>query len=312
MSALKELLGSNRLEFNRRVEAARRADHSFDTAWFSRLLVDGLDPLVESLSSPTLGAWVSQAFDLGLELARQGRCQGPMAERIPRLWKALASMSQGMSPDFKQNLSSITNALFNLERWGGRPDEFLDLLESAGRGSTDPKGVVLVLSWRCGLPQLRRAALEHARKMPSETSSALLGTDAAGGGLDAWATDPWWSRDRKPSHIAGWIGSFAGDEGPFPLPPVVQAFDEGIFVRSGHRSFQLHADRFGQILSPVDSLPASAPHPHADAERTGNILRSPGGPVALPFPPQGLLVARQGTTIAATSPVSFRVCVVAA
>lgn len=312
MSVLKELLGSNRAEFNRRVEAARRADHSFDTAWFTRLLVEGLDPLVESLSSPTLGAWIAQAFDLGLELARQGRCKGPMASHVPRLWKALAAMSQGLSPDFKQNLSKITNALFNLERWGGRPDEFLDLLESAGTGSADPMGVVLVLSWQCGVPQLRQAALEHARKMPTETLRTLLGTDAIQGGLDAWAKDPWWSRNRKPPHIAGWIGGFTGDDGPFPLLPVVQAFEEGIFVKSGPRAFQLHADRFGQLLTPVESLPASAPLPYADIERSGSLVRLAGGEVNLPFPPEGLVLARQGQTIAATSPVSMRVCVIAA
>lgn len=312
MSVLKDLLDSNRSDFNRRVEAARRADHSLDVTWFSRLLVEGLDPLVESLSSPTLGAWASQAFDLGLELSRQGRCKGPMADRIPRLWKALAGMSRGLAPDFRQNLSKITNALFNLERWGGRPDEFLDLLESVGAGSNDPVGIVLVLSWQCGVPQLRLAALEHARQMPHGVLADLLGTDALHGGLEAWATDPWWRKTRKPPHIAGWIGGFTGDDGPFPLPPVVQAFEEGIFVKSGPRVFQLHADRFGQFLAAAESMPSSPPPPLADTERSGGTLRLPGGTVDLPFPPQGLGVARLGQTIVATSPVSFRVCIVAA
>lgn len=311
MSVLQDLLGSNRLDFNRRVEAARRADASLDTAWFSRLLLEGLDPLIESLVSPTLGAWVSQSFDLGLELARQGRCKGPMADRIPRLWRALAPLSQGLAPEFRQNLSKITNALFNLERWGGRPDEFLELLESVPERSPDPVGVVLVLSWLCGVPQLREPALAHARTMPPQILRDLLGTDADQGGLDAWATDPWWSASRKAPHIAGWIGGFAGDEGPFPVPPTVQAFAEGLFVHSGPRVFQLHADRFGQFLAPTESVPDSPPLNFPQAQRSGSTVRLPGGDVDVGFPAQGLVLAQHGRTVAASSAVSFQVCVIA-
>lgn len=312
MSVLKGLLGANRAEFNRRVEAARRADHSLDAAWFTRLLKEGLEPLVEPLDSPTVGAWVSQAFDMGLELARQGRCKGPMADRIPRLWRALAPMAAGLGPDFKQNLSKITNSLFQLERWGGRPDEFLERLEGIAPGAHDPLAAVVVLGWRCGVPQLRKAALAHAKGMDPALVGSLLGDEALRGGLEAWSTDPWWSAERTPARIVGWIGGFTGDEGPFGFPPRIHSFPEGIVVESGVRLFSLHADRFGQFLTPLSSLPDGEARTFPKEEISGNVLRFPEGQVRLPFPPEGLVLARSGRLVVACSPLSLRLCLVVA
>lgn len=208
----------------------------------------------------------------------------------------------GLLPDFQRNLSQITNALFNLERWGGRTDEFLGLLESVPEGSGDAKGIVLALSWRCGLPQLRQAALERARTFPEAVLAATLGPDALAGGLEAWTSDPWWSPAREPARVAGWLGGFAGNDGPFSRPPLVEARAGGIYATSGSRTFRIHADRFGHFLAPVDALPEGPAEPILDAIPE----------LSLDLPREGLRLVRHGRTVVASSPVSFRICVVAA
>ncbi|MEO6323055.1 MAG: hypothetical protein ABIT01_02565, partial [Thermoanaerobaculia bacterium] len=147
--------------------------------------------------------------------------------------------------------------------------EDMDLFLPAGR----------VAAWRCGVAHLRNAALDAAAALPPELAASILGVKStlALGALisrlraDSWL-DPAFPDQVRTVNVAHEIGAFRGFGGLFVSPPTVSDEDGHLLVFSGERTWELHADRFGATLLPVNAVRPDRPSIRQDClDSKGNV-----------------------------------------
>jgi hypothetical protein len=229
-------------------------------------------------------------------------------------------------------LSSVSNALHTLSGSpGARPAHWCQQLRELGPQCADVATFLKlgqVLAWRAGLAHFRQGALEAAQGLP-----ATLAVAAVGGLPSAtWpplyeqlAKDPWFDPAAQITpvpltaaprlHVATKVGAFRGFGGHFVEPPRVASTGEQLLVRSGDECWWLLADAFGATLhratlnefeaaQPRKALPENIELTNTKITRGAKSLANPAAGSTSSF-------AAAGRTLALTSPLSYRVVLIA-
>jgi len=252
-----QLLRAGRHELNSRVAQARHRYPAFSTELFSHFLTVSVDPLVRAVGTDHRGTVASIAFDLALELVGKELCTGNQSGRlINRLWQStLPALAPILPPQPAALISSLCNALLNLEAQGARTEQWLQLMQLHGPKVTAEKlcELGLLTAWRAGAAQFRPSALRVAANFP-EIAKELFGIDEASdftATLKQLQANPWLLTAANSNPLYREVGAFTGFGGAFVQPPQVRACEEGFLVHSGDQYFFLLADSFGEIMLPA-------------------------------------------------------------
>jgi hypothetical protein len=315
---LRDALKARSADFNRRAQQALRSRPSLEMDVFAELLKEGLAPLIEAIDTQAperRHAAIEAGYDLALEIAALGLGRSGFAPSLIRLWKILPAQIAFLAPAFRSGLAALGNALLFLRgQEGVRVGEWLDRLERLPAQGAALRDAALVLSWRCGVAAWRLPALEAAARLSAESFRICTDLEGFPACLESLRMDPWWDPHRPPGpRVAGWIGDFLGNDGPFREPPGVRVAGDRLVVAGGKHPLELHADRFGMML-----IPHSEPSP-PDADRKaapiacawlGNTLSVPSGRIEPGFPARGMAAVGVNGVVAVYSPFSFRIAVV--
>ena len=333
--ALASILRSGRDHFNATFAEARRRYPDLDAAAFNEFLRTTVDTLVRSataLSPEQQVSVVMAAYQTGLELVGERLAGSDARPRVIETgWgQVLPSIVPLLAVSPGSILSAVSNALHTLScSPGARPTQWCQQLRELGPRCADVATFLKlgqVLSWRAGLAHFRQGALEAAQSLPEDLAIAAVG----GSQSATWpalyerlATDPWFdpAAQLAPSaaapslYIAKKVGEFRGFGGNFVEPPEVASTGEQLLVRSGNECWWLLADAFGATLhraalNDFEGAKPSKPMPENIELTTTKIIR---GRDILPNPAPGgtSSFAAIGHTLALTSPVSYRVILIA-
>ena len=297
---------------NERVETVRRSPSGLDTESFSVFLEQGVDPIVRAAaqnSPERLPIIVDALFTMALSVVSSGHA-GPTARQdyVNQLWRDVAPRLDALIVhDPVESLGALTNAMIKVAGDRGIDSEgWLKLIgESAPEVNNVAalKGFAVIAAWRSGGVKLRGAALAAADRLPEGLACKAVGAsptakwDNVRGRLEA---DMWWRPDGAQSSGHA-VGGFAGFQGVFLEPPLVEAAEEGFWVLSGERCFHLIADGFGAYLEPVDLEAFET----AEAHRQLKTIHNPAWEKL--FPAQDLSLTQNGHSIAASSPHSYSI-----
>lgn len=274
---LADSLRRNRDRFNAAYFLARRASPRIDEASFAGHLCDNLQPVVDAVARHAperVDAVVQALYDVSLELlCKGGLSESGRSKAMRRFWhELLPAVHSHLAhrPDF--TVRALLNAALNLvstkgarvEEWiEGFPDlalqtESLDEALDAGR----------VFAWRCGMAQIRRAALTAAGRMRPAAALAALGiagnvwkrTPRVPDILLALTNDPWLHPEEAAAGAArknigvravAVAGGFRGFGGPFASPPRAALIDGAIVLYDSECAWHLDADIFGTVFHKV-------------------------------------------------------------
>lgn len=325
LSPFQTVLAARRERYNAQFRLARQRNRTLDAQEFLTHLRDVVGPVVDSVGAkPTPVA--DALVELSLELAARGRLNrsgGGVADGLRRLVPAL---SEFLAADPRRLPASVLNALHHLDiSPTGDPAAWIDtMIEIADRldpadGASPLLDAGVVAAWRCGLAQLRAAALETARRVRPNLLSVAFATRSTvdSAVLDRLADDPWLDpaiagADRRLLLLARRVGGFRGFGGTFTRPPLVSTSDGRWYATDGDGCWRVFADRFGVSLRRVAAIPAG--------ETSGPLVLADGGVVSdtatgatleLPELTDATSWAASGGTLAATTPWTHGILFVA-
>lgn len=275
---LAEALRRGREWFNTAFFVVRQSSPGLDEAVFAQYL-RMLAPAAEAISPhgpERFDAAVAAFYDLILDLLARGILNDAarsdllgrvVTELFPPLHAFLAEAPHDTA-------GKLVNAALQLAATAGaRPKEWMDLLIRvvpmvSGHGELFDAG--RVLAWRCGMAQLRTAALRAAERLSEPVLFSVFDVPSAMKGgrvssaelLRALTADPWLHPAEAIEGAAGRpkalrlvvdAGGFRGFGGPFLAPPRARVVDGALVLSDASQAWQLHADVFGVVFSKVSN-----------------------------------------------------------
>lgn len=240
-----------RERYNTQFALAKRANSRLDEKTFRYNLATYVAPVVGGLESDDSSEMISALFDLNLELSSLELFERSAAIRA--LWSELFPKAASLlSREARVGASSLTNAVYNLERepganWGSW---LLGMEKACCEVSTLSVWLQVgqILSWTSGMAHYRESALAIGGELEGELLDFLI--PSWGRLLD----DPWLlarptAGELKLVHK---VGGFQGFGGPFRAPPQLFASGELEFlVSDGVKEWSLYCDGFGATLQPI-------------------------------------------------------------
>ena len=333
MSAIfRDALLARRERYNAIFAEARHYQPQLDGDAFGLVLIDSVAPLVEAAAQAggDAEAVTDGLYACALELYGHGML-GPERNDpwVTAGWKAMTGLARPLGRAPRRVAAAISNALRNLGQTpGARPAAWLDSLRVCAEMEDEPDTLLKAgqaLAWRCGLAHYRTDALAILAALPAPLAGRVLELpDPAklAEALFRMAVDPWHD-PRQPAHAprltqVARIGGFRGFGGVFLAPPTVTLIDGEFHARDGNAEggiWRLCADAFGATFhrTVLDSK-------WAEAGTRGSPFKLVKGHVSKigaedgDFPDLAVVtsVAATATTLAATTPLSHYIWLVAA
>lgn len=330
---LASVLRSGRSDFNARFSAARQLFPGLDSAAFTVVLQDLVDPAVcavAAIDPDSAAETASAAYDVALEIAGQNLAgTGVHSMVITEGWRRLLpAAARHLAEEPRRILSAVSNALYHLATTpGSRPDLWIHDLsrlveECAGVDQFLTLGKVA--AWRAGLAHYRTQALALLDKLPEKLALALLESPATHSWIEIrtrLGRDPWFD-PAKPDEGQGErlrpvlrCGAFRGFGGLFIEPPRVSINNDTFLVQSGHECWMLTADCFGATFHHCDPALFILSSGHnmlpPEMQISGSSIRMNG--YALDFGLMGEISSAAATaeTLALTSSLTHTVTLVA-
>jgi hypothetical protein len=316
------VLADRRDRYNQQFRLARHRTSGLDPQEFLTHLREAVGPIVNAVDAaavdpePVCDALV----ELSLALAARGRLgvSGAIADGLRRLLPTIPALVAA-SP--RRVPASVVNALHHLDvSPTGDPVRWVDSMVELGTRTADVTDFLdagAVAAWRCGLAQLRGAALDTADRLPAPLVRVALGTSAEVV-LSRLAADPWLDpaltgRDGEVLLLARRVGGFRGFGGTFRRPPTVSTAGGRWYASDGDDAWRVFADRFGVSLGRVATAPAEPGDVGPLVLTAGGLVTdtSTGAVLELPELADASSWASAGGTLAATTPWTHGILFVA-
>lgn len=238
--------------------------------------------------------------------------------RIPQIMLLWTDVFPRLIPFLQMNpnqvIVSMTNAVYWLaqhapagaEKWMKRIVELNPLYQS----TEDLLQVGQVLAWVCGLSKYRASAILVWHDLSPKIRAAILGSESAS--FENFWVHPSSSSAPKRLAVCGRVGGHIELGGCFSSQPLVAEVDGKILAFDSKGYFIIHADCFGQQLTPhstePETLNESLPS-HIKVQKNGGIH---WGDTELKQPAlsDASSVAFASQTLAVTVPHSFYVTLI--
>lgn len=328
-----DILRADRASFNARFAEARRARPGLDPATFGHLLQEIVAPIVQAIDAYVPGQVrpvTNILYDVALDLLGQGLL-GP-GSRYPWITQGwtdlLPVIPQHLSAAPSTVIAAVTNALYNLSLVpDARPREWIASMIALGAMSVDVPAFLQagqVAAWCAGLSHFRPSALDLCRRLPAPLARAALGLPSTNNALSIetivgrLTADPWLRPAQIQDHPGGTralkivarTGAFRGLGGLFRSPPLVAWSGEHFIVEEGDSRWLLVADVFGATFHRTDGPASSHDTVPFKIDRSGKVSF---GLFSETFPELAdySSAAASPTTLAVTSPLSYRVFLIA-
>jgi hypothetical protein len=315
-SAFQRVLAERRDRYNALYAQARRNARNLDAPGFLGQLRDLVGPAVDAAAAtgadplPVADALV----ELSLVLSTRGTLRNTDGLRL-----VLPELASFVGRDPRRVPVAVVNALHHLESApDGRPGAWLDTMITASRVVPDVPALLdvgAVAAWRCGLAQLRAAALRTAERLTPQLRGIALGVSTVDDSVLAHLTaDPWFDPAAPAAtpelRLVRRVGQFRGFGGVFTRPPTVLRAADGWYATDGGTAWRIHADRYGTGFRRVPTLPAALPLPPQWTLRAGGLQ---SGGMALDLPELNEMsswAAHEGTA-AVTTPFTHAILLIA-
>jgi hypothetical protein len=313
------VLAARRERYNQQFRLARHHARGLDPAEFLTHLRDVVGPVVDAVDRDP-EAVCDALVELSLALAQRGRLgsSGAVVDALRRLLPAIPRL---VAEEPRRLPVAVVNAVHHLDvSPTGDPTGWLDTMLVLCRHATGVAEFLdagAVAAWRCGLAQLRAAALRTAARLPDPLVRLALGTSSTVD-LDRLGADPWLDpsltgRGETVLLLARRVGGFRGFGGTFRRPPMVSTVDGRWYASDGEDTWRVHADRFGVDLRRVHTAPATAGDVGPLVLEAGGIVSdtATGAALELPELADATSWASAGGTLAATTPWTHGILFVA-
>ena len=332
MSAIfRDALLARRERYNALFAEARHYQPQLDGAAFGLVLIDAVAPLVEAVAGTggDAEAVTNDLYAVALELYGHGML-GPERNDpwVTAGWKAMAALARPLGVAPRRVAAAVSNALRNLGQTpGARPQAWLDGLRACAEITDEPETLLKAgqaLAWRCGLAHYRTDALAILAALPAPLAARVLDLPDPARVAEAlfrMAVDPWHD-PRRPAHPpqltrVARIGGFRGFGGVFLAPPTVTLIDGELHARDGNAEggvWRVCADAFGATFhrTVVDKWTEAGTRGSPFKLVKGRVSKIGAGEADFPDLAVVTSVAATATTLAATTPLSHYVWLVAA
>jgi len=332
MSAIfRDVLLARRERYNAIFAEARHYQPQLDGAAFGLVLIDYVAPLVEAAAGAggDAEAVTDGLYACALELYGHGML-GPERNDpwVTAGWKAMTGLARPLGRAPRRIAAAVSNALRILGQTpGARPAAWLEGLRACAEIVDEPETLLRAgqaLAWRCGLAHYRTDALAILAALPAPLAARVLELpDPArvAEALSRMAADPWHD-PRQPAHPprltrVARIGGFRGFGGVFLAPPAVTLINGELHAQDGNAEggvWRICADAFGATFhrTVIDKWIEAGTRGSPFKLVKGHVSKIGAGEADFPDLAVVTSVAATATTLAASSPLSHYVWLVAA
>lgn len=332
MSAIfRDALLARRERYNALFAEARHYQPQLDGAAFGLVLIESVAPLVEATAAAgaDAGEVTDGLYAVALELYGHGML-GPERNDpwVTAGWTAMTALARPLGRAPRRIAAAVSNALRNLGQTpGARPAEWIEGLRACAEIADEPEALLKAgqaLAWRCGLAHYRTDALAILAALPAPLAARVLELpDPArvSEALFRMAVDPWCD-PRQPTHAprlsrVARIGGFRGFGGVFLAPPMVTLIEGELHARDGNAEggvWRICADAFGATFhrTVIDKWTEAGTRGSPFRLVKGRVSKIGAGEADFPDLAVVTSVAATATTLAATTPLSHYIWLVAA